>query len=264
MKRAWALAALLLITLTGCEMYSEADVRQTIEAVQQTLVATIELTASSPAVSTKTPTPVTTPRPGETPKPTGTPAPTATPIPDPEPILLSGKGDDTVEIDTMGQIWIAHIKGNASGRYFSVVTYDSAGEHLDSLVETVDPYDGLRLIDFMATAQITSFGVTATGEWSIELFPFTREYLIPYVMTVPGTVSGAGDTLVLLSGESPDVATITGNAGARDFVVVGYGDSLDVLIDTADPYAGTLVLDPNTILLEITAVGDWTIEVTAK
>ena len=60
---------------------------------------------------------------------------------------------------------------------------------------------------------------------------------------------------------TPDLAHIKGNEQARHFSVKGYGSSSDLLVNTTDPYEGTVILANDTIVLDITASGAWSIEV---
>jgi hypothetical protein len=200
-----------------------------------------------------------TPRPTRTPKPTATPTKEPTPTPIPEPITLTGSGDSVVDFDNPFPIGIAHIIGNAGGRYFGVTSYDAGGEMADLLVNTTDPYDGIVLMDVFDT-HTTRFEVEAVGEWTIVVDSF----LTARRLEIPGTIEGIGDDVILLIGETPDLAHIIGNADARYFGVMGYGSYADLLVNTTDPYEGTVPLASDTGVIEFEAVGPWSIEVTEK
>ena len=209
---------------------------------------------------TNTPGPTDTPRPTNTPLPTNTPRPTNTPTPPPEPILLTGSGDTVVDVDRGNYAAIAHITGNAAANHFAVVNYGSDGDQIDLLVNTTEPYDGIKPLDFRESEHTTRLEVTATGDWTIEILPLieARGFL------VPGRIEGVGDDVVILTDGTPDIATITGNAAASHFAVIGYGTTADLLVNTTEPYEGTVILDPDTAVLEITGVGPWSIEVTVR
>ena len=66
----------------------------------------------------------------------------------------------------------------------------------------------------------------------------------------------------MLIGSKPDLAKITGNTESQHFAVISYGKTSDLLVNTTDPYDGTVILSSDVILLEINAVGDWLIEIT--
>ncbi|MBN1991338.1 MAG: hypothetical protein JW953_01445 [Anaerolineae bacterium] len=84
----------------------------------------------------------------------------------------------------------------------------------------------------------------------------------------PIIFNGAGDLIQELNKwPGPAIVHLTGNAGQRHFAVVTYnanGDTLDLLVNTADAYDGRTLIDytgEHTTRLEIDAEGDWTIEI---
>lgn len=82
----------------------------------------------------------------------------------------------------------------------------------------------------------------------------------------PVTYSGSGDDVVTLdSFDGVFVFHITGNQSERHFSVKGYdvnGESTKLLVNTTSVYEG-VTIDPSqeTVLLEVKATGNWTIEV---
>lgn len=74
------------------------------------------------------------------------------------PGTATGTGDDVFIMD--GDPDVAHILGNADGRYFGVHAY---GDRSDLLVNTTDPFDG-RVIVRRDSVLMT---VTAIGTWTI-------------------------------------------------------------------------------------------------
>jgi hypothetical protein len=156
---------------------------------------------------------------------------------------------------------LARISGNQGGAHFAVTALNDAGESLDLLVNTVEPYSGTRPLDFTDGAHTARFEVAATGDWQIEVLPVIGNI---EVVDVPGTATGTGDNVIAL-GDPADVATITGNSAASHFAVIGYGGLFsDLLVNTTDPYEGQVIISEDTFLLAITAVGDWSIELTAR
>lgn len=222
-----------------------------------TSTAMAQLTHDAKPTDTLVPTETSKPLPTKTPAPTNTPLP---PTPTPEPIVLTGTGDSVVDFENPFTVGIIHIIGNSSGRYFGVKSYSSNGESLELLVNTTDPYDGILPMDFRDGEHTTRFEVTAKGQWTIEILPLLSARSI----SVPGTITGKGDEVILLSGSKPDLAKIKGNSSGRYFGVTGYGNYSDLLINTTDPYEGTVILASDTIVLEIKASGEWSIEITNK
>lgn len=251
----------LLLSVTACNGFTSQDEQPVFtETVPEKIT-----TPTSTSLPTFTPRPTNIPTSTNTPKPSNTPLPTPTHTPTPEPITFSGSGDSVLDFDLNGEPAIIHIKGNESGRYFSVESFDETGESIDLLVNTTDPYDGYRPLDWLDDEYSTRLQVKASGSWTIEIFPIAQSPEIQrHILSIPGTYNGNGDDIVVLVDGTPDLATIKGNAGGNYFGVIGYGDRREFLVNTTSPYEGTVIISNNTYALEIVAEGDWSIEVTAK
>ena len=223
-----------------------------------TLKPTEEPKETNTPAPTNTTGPTNTPQPTDTPAPTNTPRPTDTPIPPtptPEPIILSGTGDSLVDIEKSVGPGLVHITGNAGGRHFAVKNYDSADQDIDLLVNTTDPYDGIRPLDFMENEHTFGFAVSATGEWTIEVMPLAMIELV----TSSGKIDGNGDYVFAIEGDAKR-AKITGNADGRHFAIFGYGTSgKDMLINTTESYDGEIRLSSGTFIIEVIAHGEWSI-----
>ncbi|MCG3177529.1 MAG: hypothetical protein MOGMAGMI_02503 [Candidatus Omnitrophica bacterium] len=221
---------------------------------------------SDTAAPSSTPLPTNTLMPSDTPRATDTPAPptatpeptkTFTPLPTPKPIVASGNGDAVVKLENQYEVAIVHITGNAGSRFFAVKNFGSDGTNYDLLVNTTEPYDGVRPLDFNSGQHTTRFEVKAEGKWKIEILPVTAAVKL----NAPGKLEGKGDQVIVLSGGKPDTAKIQGNAAKRFFAVKSYGDVSDLLVNTVDPYNGEVIVDSSTLVLEVRAEGPWSIEV---
>jgi hypothetical protein len=238
-----------------------------VEEVSTTALPDPTSTPSASDTPTLTPAPTDTPTITPTAPPTGTPAPTATPTSTPTPtvtptpIVIEGSGDAVVDVERPDDPSIIHITGNAASRHFAVTSYGSDGQRLDLLVNTTSPYDGKKPLDFLVGEHATRFEVSATGPWTISILPLTAAQ----VLRVPGSIEGRGDDVVFLTGNTPDLATIVGNDSSRHFAVREYGSGRPgLLVNTTDPYQGTVPLNTDTLILVISAVGDWAIDVTSR
>jgi hypothetical protein len=171
-----------------------------------------------------------------------------------------------LDIDFGGKPQILHITGNAASRHFAVESYDGNGEQIDLLVNTTDPYDGFRPLDWPDDEYTKRLLITAVGEWTIEVIPLAPvPELYEHVLELPGTYEGNGDDMVLFIQQEPDVATIRGNAEEHYFGVFSWGGyGKDLLVNTTDPYEGKRILKEGTMSLEVIAEGPWTIEVTER
>lgn len=286
------LAVIAVIALCCCGLFAysayrsstpEGQAEATARAVEQeatraeqTAVAAIEATdearpTDTPAPTdtaaptdtpepTDTPAPTNTPEPTNTPRPTNTPAPTDTPTATPTPIVLSGSGDSIVDIEKGPDPALVHITGNAGSSFFAVINYDANNEQIGLLVNTTESYDGVRPLDFRNDEHTARFEVQADGAWTIEVIPLTSIERVE----IPGAMSGNGDYVFAIIGGTPDTAAITGNAGSDFFAVLGYGNTIDLLVNTTDPYDGTVLLDSGTAIIEVQAEGEWSMEFTAR
>jgi hypothetical protein len=145
---------------------------------------------------------------------------------------------------------VVHITGNAASRYFGVRILGT--EHY--LVNTLDPYDGVRSLD-RDGGESTGFEVRATGPWSIEVLPLS---VIPTFNT---SFQGDGDMVVRYTGDG-SLAEITGNNDGRYFDVRAFGaHGTDRLVSTSQPYAGSRQISGQPQFIEVQAVGSWTITV---
>jgi hypothetical protein len=185
--------------------------------------------------------------------------PTETPI---APVVMEGSGSDVLDLPVLG-LSIVRIQGNQGGQYFGVESFDASGEHIDLLVNTSAPYNGVRPLNF--TVKVARrLQVKASGSWRIEIVPLREARR----MTVPGAVEGDGDDVVIVGssdGPKPDTATIVGNDNARYFGVFAWGDQFyDLLVNTSDPYSGKVILKAGMAVFEVRAEGPWSITVAAR
>lgn len=178
------------------------------------------------------------------------PEPEPEPFVVPDPVVYTGSGDDVLEITPPEGIYVFHITGNAEGRHFSVISYDSNGNYGELLVNTTEKYDGITIEPAQSAAMLE---ISASGAWTVELLSM---YSLQTV-TVGNTITGTGDS-VFITYNPGKTAKITGNAGGHYFGVHAYGaTSTDLLVNTTDPYEGTVMLKSNPILVAVTAVDDW-------
>lgn len=108
----------------------------------------------------------------------------------------------------------------------------------------------------------TRLKVSATGAWQIVILPIAQARK----ETIPGIITGKGDDVIILLGDTPDTAQISGNKGSRYFSVQSYASdgSHDLLVNTTDPYDGQVMLNNATMVIEVQATGDWSIQVATK
>ncbi len=244
----------------GVLIATSAFVLMSCSGASERIVA--ELTPSSPTNAQATPsgtkTPPTaaqtaTPTPNATPTSTSTPTPT--PTPDPLPMVFSGNGPDIVDVRAIGSTpALLYVKGNSSRRHFAVTGYDANQGRTDLFVNTTDPYEGIVPLNFSDYETTAFLEVTATGSWTIEI----RSLRTARVGRSGEVISGKGDE-VIITPSHPVFAEITGNSSKRYFGVKAYGKTSKLLVNTTDQYSGKSILPQETIVVVVTAAGDWQI-----
>lgn len=177
--------------------------------------------------------------------------PTVVPVPD--PVTYTGSGDDVIEIIPFpGALYVFEITGNDAERNFTVKTYTSSGEYSQLLVNTLDKYHGITMDPGF---DVSTIEVKSAGDWTI-----TQHSIYDMDVIQSGqTYNGTGDGIVLVK-DGGSTATITGNDAERHFAVRAYNaqGSSSLLVNELGKYSGKVVVsDP--IILQISAVGDWSI-----
>lgn len=176
--------------------------------------------------------------------------------PTPTQATLSGSGADFIVLDEpLEGAFAVRVEGNADGRYFGVRTVDSAGERLDGLVNSTDPYDGTRPIGLDGEVAY-GFEIDAQGGWTIEILSLADMPLV----TNGESFNGSGDTVLQVSTSGLTTAQIVGNSESRYFGVRAWTDGgRDGLVNTTDPYDGRVRIPNGAVLIEVEAIGEWSI-----
>lgn len=165
-----------------------------------------------------------------------------------------GNGDDYFEITKPDEMALIKIEGNKNNRHFAVQGVNNNGQNTKLFVNTTESYSGTRALDFLADNNTTHLEVKASGNWKIDILPFSQAKNI----SVGNSITGSGDQVLKVDG-SPNAAIIKGNSQQRHFSILSWGDHRNLLVNTLDKYDGTVRISSPVYFLEITAVGDWTI-----
>ncbi|MFA7018737.1 MAG: hypothetical protein WC239_07120 [Sphaerochaetaceae bacterium] len=171
-----------------------------------------------------------------------------------------GSGDDYIQIKKTIDDFpaAALILGNSAGRHFAVTSYSSTGEYIDLLVNTTDSYKGTVPIDLGSNKTAKFLEINAVGAWSIHIYPIIA---IPHV-TSEAVFSGTGDSLLWIDGTG-SMLSIKGNSSERHFCVTAYdsyGSYNGLLVNTTNRYSGRVRLPKDSLILQIGATGDWSVE----
>jgi len=168
--------------------------------------------------------------------------------PMPESRKFTGSGDNVITLEPFWGTYVFAISGNEASRHFSVHAH---GERRSLLVNTTSPYEG---ITFTAHQGTTSLEISATGNWVIEQRPLEDMRTI----STGETITGSGDEVLRILSHG-QTATVTGNRVERHFSVHSHGERRNLLVNTTSEYSGRVMLRGTYTILEISAVGDWSI-----
>lgn len=240
---AYLLLFILLLSAGGKSSEQEQAASQS--SVQASATAVQAVAAADTVTQTAAPT--------KTPQPTKTPLPTSTPTQMIPPQVFSGNGDDVITINPVGPA-IVDIE-YSGGSNFIVQNYDSGGQLIDLLVNTIGSYSGRIEMDFIVGQDTSMIQVQASGPWSITITPYQDAPL--EMISVPGTYQGNGDNILYLIGDA-SIAEFEAS-GDSNFIVWSAGDSKELIVNEIAPYSGTVIIPGAPILLIIRAEGNWTV-----
>ena len=234
------LLCVLLLLLTGC-----AAPKATPPAVTPSAIPATD-TATAPA-------------------PTDTPLPAETSTPEPTPLDFSGMGDTSLDVSAWPQQpGVIFYEGQSNKGYFALVPYDENNQPMSAIcnVNSFDPYKGACLFNADGKYAIR-LDTKTTGKWTLKISPLSQAR----TLSVPGTITGNGNDLIVLTGGVPNLATISANAEKQLFVLIPYkadGSRMISLVNTSDPYQDTVSIRSGTAIIEVMATGSWTITITGK
>ncbi len=170
-----------------------------------------------------------------------------------------GNGDDIISIekpnDDLPALLV--VNGNRSARHFSITGYDANRNRTSLLVNTTESYSGIVALDLPARTNTKFLEISASGSWIVHLYSIGAAPKI----AVGEDFSDKGDNVLWVEGDA-SIASISGNSTQRHFSVTAYdgnGNRSGLLVNTTDRYSGRVMVPNNTLLLEVNAVGDWSI-----
>lgn len=190
---------------------------------------------------------------GASPEPADEPAEEPEPEPAPsavfQPIVLEGSGDDIIDVPVITDSIIVATFTHQGSSNFAVVSYNQSGDRISLLVNEIGNYQGTVPFNFSeAPAELE---ITASGPWTVTLSDLLEQPIYDGSL-----FEGSGSQVLLVSTDSNRL-TATHN-GQSNFIILGWGDRRDLLVNEIGPYEGTVRLG-NPLALEIKADGQWTL-----
>lgn len=163
---------------------------------------------------------------------------------------VQGSGDSVYQV-VANQNWYFEAAGNNESHHFAVKGYDARLNYVDLFINTSEPYKGACVDPYQETCILT---VTAENDFAILVKPLAEAAAVP----APANVNGTGDYVFYIQ-NAGKTATVTGNAEGRHFSVKAFSAfGPDLLVNTTDPYEGTVMLDGGNMLIVVNGVGSWT------
>lgn len=177
---------------------------------------------------------------------------TTTTAPPREPIVYTGSGSQVLQVDLPDQYIGAAISHQGRSN-FAIISYDSAGNRLDLIVNEIGDHLGTHLVPERPAA----LEITADGAWNITFLP-------PELLrrATERTITGRGPDVVVVAdlNLSGLVAGTFRHSGESNFAVIGWSETdRDLLVNEIGPYEGQSVVAADTMLFEVQADGDWEI-----
>lgn len=171
---------------------------------------------------------------------------------------VSGTGNDVVSFQIPGDVpAVLDITHHGSSN-FVVWSLDGSLETIDLLVNEIGLYEGRRPVHvgwFSSKELVRHLEIDADGNWSITARPMTS------ARELVSSLSGSGDDVLRYDGSA---STLTSSHdGSSNFIILGHeanGRYNDLIVNEIGSYSGTDLMASGSAILEITADGNWTLQ----
>lgn len=162
---------------------------------------------------------------------------------------VQGSGDSVYQV-AASENWYFEAVGNNGKHHFAVKGYDAHLNYVDLFINTTEPYKGACVDPYQETCILT---VTASDDFALLVKSLAAATTAP----APAQIKGNGDFVFFVE-NAGKTATIAGNAEGHHFAVKAFSkNGSDLLVNTTDPYEGTVMMDGGRTLVVVTAAGDW-------
>lgn len=176
-----------------------------------------------------------------------------------ETLEYSGTGDTVLEVEFHDEPRIATFTHDGAAN-FSVWAIDSLGEQQALLVNQIGTYEGTVLYNSMEGEELAALEISADGAWQATLEPLTEAE--PWEEG-DNEFTGTGDDVLRLEWEPSGLTVLDiSHTGKRNFAIWSYADSFpELLVNEIGEYEGQARLSADTVLLAVTADGEWTLSI---
>ena len=251
------LSALLALSMQAC-VSAEPETQRPAEVVGSESSQQSQESATAPEAAPETApeeTPATTPAPAEPAEPAEPEQATfldiLTVFGSFEDVTVQGTGDDVIDIPCAGSPCLIGLYHDGS-RNFIVKTYDSAGDSVDLLVNTIGEYYGMKTTyeDFEDSAMLE---IKADGNWTAVFKPLNE------MTKAENGSTFTGDNIVYIDEAAMSKVHFT-HDGSRNFIVKAVGiEDYDLLVNEIGAYDGTVIWGEPQAFFIVQADGSWSI-----
>lgn len=185
----------------------------------------------------------------EEPEPVAEAEPEPEPEPEPtfEPVVFEGTGDSIIDVPAEEGIPLVVTFTHDGSRNFAVTSYNTQGDRVNLMVNTIGNYEGTVPYNFEDT--VAELEISADGAWTATISDARDQ------PTLSGETTGTGDEILWVGGQSGRLTA--SHDGERNFAVLGWGQRRQLLVNDIGSYSGTVRMD-DAVALEINADGNWT------
>lgn len=166
----------------------------------------------------------------------------------------SGSGDSVISLPEGATGGIVTAEHSGTGN-FSIAVLDESNQSTgELLVNTIGSYSGDSAWGITAMSEGVSMEISADGDWSVQLQPFTAAEAMPE--------SGSGDGVYIYDGDAGTLhATHDGQGNFSVSEDTGSAFELGLLINEIGTYDGSVALQEGPSLITVFADGNWTLSV---
>src|SRR5699024_5025662 len=163
-----------------------------------------------------------------------------------EVVMLEPLGDD---------VFFATVTHQGSSN-IALWSVDENGQDLDLLVNDIGNYQGQVALNFGEDP--AALRVEADGDWSIDLVSLGEAPC----WDGGTTYEASGDSIVIVDGVADGLTPVTlTHQGESNFAIWAWGESHpDLIVNDIGIYDGTTLLPDGSLVLQVGAVGTWTID----
>ena len=167
-----------------------------------------------------------------------------------DPVTVEGSGDDVVDVPVVADVPLVATFEHTGSRNFAVESYGDAGDRINLMVNTIGTYEGTVPYNFESSP--AELDITADGAWTVTISALVEQ------PALTDAFEGSGDDVLWLQTDGRLSAT---HDGERNFALRSWGERRDLLVNEIGPYDGTVRLGSGGLALEITADGNWMVDV---